>query len=167
MHKLCPTLIDCIYIYHFTKKIYPFFLPVVQHYNFFYRFCMFLSHLLLFFFLNNFFFDLVVQPAVPSIAPKWIPVTRAVHSWTAGGAKGKLCTFCWLLEEKSLCRGSCWKADERLSFLICSSRKKRKKKRRRKTKTKKTIPMFQGTCCSPQRSLLETGAAQRDQTVSQ
>lgn len=40
MHKLCPTLIDCIYTYHFTKKIYLFFY-LLLNITFFYLFCTF------------------------------------------------------------------------------------------------------------------------------
>lgn len=140
----------------FYKKIYLFFTCSTLH--FFLSFLSVLSHLQLFF-LNN-FVDLVIQPAVPSIALKWIPVTRAVYSWTAGGAKGKLCRF-----------AGCWKKNHSLEevvgkrmsvypFWFAVPQKNRKKK----NSNKSHVP---GNFLLSSRSLLETDAAEWDQTVSQ
>lgn len=152
MHKLCPTLIDCIYTYHFTKYL--------SFFTFFFIFFVRFKPFAFIIFFKQFFFDLVVQPAVPSIAHKWIPVTRAVYSWTAGGAKGKLCRV-----------AGCWKKNHSVEEVVG----KRMSvypfwfavpKRKKKEEGKKKQSYVPGNFLLSSRSLLETGAAEPAQTVS-
>lgn len=76
-----------------------------------------LSHLLFFFFFLIKFLTLFSSQLFQVVLQSRFPDTRAVHSCTAGGAKGMLCR-CWLRGKNTLCKRSCWEANEHLSFVI-------------------------------------------------